>query len=73
MLTDLRHSLRKANRQAREDGALHPDEELAQFKPFEESDQPESFKQVVRRRGRRAWTKALKKWIAEHGSTEPHS
>ena len=43
---------KEINRQAREDGTLLSDEELAEFKPFEESDLPESFKQAVRRRGR---------------------
>ncbi len=44
---------REIDRQAREDGALLSDEELAEFKPFAGSDLPESFKEVVRRRGRR--------------------
>ncbi len=39
-------------RQALEDGTLLSDEELAEFKPFDESSLPESFKQAVRRRGR---------------------
>jgi uncharacterized protein (DUF4415 family) len=39
-------------RQAREDGTLHSDQELAEFKPFEASDLPVSFKQTIRRRGR---------------------
>ena len=43
---------REITRQAREDGTLLSDEELAEFKPFEESDLPESFKEAVRRRGR---------------------
>ena len=43
---------REINRQAREDGTLLTDEELAEFKPFEASDLPESFKKAVRRRGR---------------------
>ena len=43
---------KEITRQAREDGTLYTDEELARFKPFEESDLPESFKEVIRRRGR---------------------
>ena len=35
--------------QAIEDGTLHSDKELKQFKPFEESDLPESVKETVRR------------------------
>ncbi len=43
---------REITRQAREDGTLFTDEELAEFKPFEESDLPESFKQAIRRRSK---------------------
>ena len=43
---------REITRQAREDGTLLTDEELAGFRPFEDSDLPEPFKQAVRRRGR---------------------
>ncbi len=42
---------REITRQARDEGTLHSDEELAEFKPIEESALPE----------------ALKQWIAEHG------
>ena len=43
---------REITRQAHEDGTLLTDEELAEFKSFDESDLPDSFKKAVRRRGR---------------------
>ena len=43
---------REITLQAREEGTLYTDEELAEFKSFEDSDLPESFKQKVGRPGR---------------------
>lgn len=40
------------NEHTREDGTLHSDRELMEFKGFEQSALPESFKQIARRRGR---------------------
>jgi hypothetical protein len=39
----------KITRQAIEEGTDFNDEELAQFKPFEESELPQAFKDAIRR------------------------